>query len=89
MRDDFPVWGIPAAQQRGLLIVALIFAAVSLVYSLILTQRERDLYPLFVWIGSGLAVFLEPIGDIFSQVVYPIRTRSVRSPPGVGICPCG
>jgi hypothetical protein len=71
MNESFPVWGVPADQQHGLLVTAWLLAAGSLLYSLILARKERDLFPLFVFAGAGLAVLLEPVGDIFTQVVYP------------------
>jgi hypothetical protein len=71
MNESFPLWSVPASQQSGLLVVAAVLAACSLIYALRRSFCERDLYPLYVFLGAGCAVLLEPIGDIFTQVVYP------------------
>ena len=51
--------------------MAIVLAVFSLVYALRMAQKEKDWYPVFVYAGAGLAVLLEPVGDIFTQVVYP------------------
>jgi hypothetical protein len=71
MNEEFPLWSVPAEQQRELLIVASVLCVISLAYALYLARRERDPYPLFVFIGAAFAILLEPVGDIFTQVVYP------------------
>jgi len=71
MKDSFPIWEISAEQQRGLLIVACVLAVLSLAYASYAARKERDPFPLFVFLGAGFAVLLEPVGDIFTQVVYP------------------
>jgi hypothetical protein len=52
-------------------VVATILAVLSAIYAIHVAQREADAYPLFIFLGAGLAIALEPVGDIFTQVVYP------------------
>lgn len=71
MNEDFPLWSVPAEQQHQLLVVASVLAVVAFLYAAFLSRRERDPWPLCVFLGAGLAILLEPLGDIFTQVVYP------------------
>ena len=68
---NFPQWSVPVAQQQGLMRVAIVLAMASLLYALWLARRERDPYPLFVFLGAGFAVLYEPLGDVLTKVAYP------------------
>lgn len=68
---DYPQWSIPLEQQNSLLTTALVLAGVTLAYAIWTAWREKDTYPLFLFIGAGLAVIYEPLGDILTGVVYP------------------
>ena len=68
---NFPRWGISSQQQSTLLHVAIALSVLSAAYALWLARRERDGYPVFVFLGAGLAVLYEPLGDILSKVAYP------------------
>jgi hypothetical protein len=71
MNEQFPLWAVPADKQHGLLVVASVLAVLSFAYAAYIARQERDPYPIFVFVGAGFAVLLEPVGDIFTQVVYP------------------
>jgi len=67
----YPQWAISASQQAGLLKVAGVLAVLSALYAVWFARRERDPYPLFVFIGAGVSVLYEPLGDILTKVAYP------------------
>jgi hypothetical protein len=68
---SFPHWAAPLGQQIGFLRLATVLAVLSGLYAVWLARRERDAYPLFVFLGAGLAVIYEPLGDILTKVAYP------------------
>jgi len=68
---NFPAWSIPQEQQVGILAVACTLAVASLIYALWFSSHERSKYPIFIFLGAGLSVLYEPMGDVFTKVAYP------------------
>jgi hypothetical protein len=72
--NDIPTDALmPHGAQVGLTIATGLIAAAVFVYAIAESRRRRDLVPLLLVVGSGLAVFYEPLGDLLSKVYYPER----------------
>lgn len=64
---------MPADTQTVLIVAMTVMALLMLGYAVSESRRRRDLVPLLIMIGSGLAVFYEPVGDALVQVYYTER----------------
>jgi len=62
---------MPNGAQIGLTVACGLIALAVGVYVVIASRRRGDLAPLLIYVGAGLAVFYEPLGDSLSQVYYP------------------
>jgi hypothetical protein len=64
---------MPQGAQIGLTIGSgLLVLAVSL-YAITESRRRRDLVPVLIVLGSALAIWYEPLGDIIAKVYYTER----------------
>lgn len=68
---DYPLWAVPADQQHILLVIACVLAGLSFLYAVWMAVRCRDLFPIAIFLGAGLSVIYEPLGDILTKVAYP------------------
>ncbi|MHB8694711.1 MAG: hypothetical protein ACYDHH_26040 [Solirubrobacteraceae bacterium] len=69
-----PVRGVMPHDAQTVLIVAMTaIAALMWIYAIRESRRRRDLVPLLIVIGCGLAVFYEPVGDALVKVFYTER----------------
>jgi len=72
--NDVPTDALmPAAAQVGLTIATGCIAVAVFAYAVVDSRRRRDLIPVYLVLGSGLAVFYEPLGDLLAKVYYPER----------------
>ncbi|MET0660270.1 MAG: hypothetical protein ABW110_19170, partial [Steroidobacteraceae bacterium] len=71
MTFDYPSWSTPLEQQRSMLVVASVLMGLALLYAVWTVRKERSPWPIFVFLGAGLSVFYEPLGDILTKVAYP------------------
>ena len=74
MNTEIPVDAVmPGGAQTVLTIATGLIAVAVLYYAITLSRRRGDLLAVYIFIGSGLAVFYEPLGDMLAQVYYPER----------------
>lgn len=74
MEHDVPVpFDVPMPQtaQTVLIVAMTVMAALSLAYALYASARRRDLVHLWLFIGAGLAIPYEALGDDLVHVYYP------------------
>lgn len=66
-----PSWYLSDGQE---IVANLIFGAVAilaLVFMVHVMRKEKRRYPLFMFLGAGLAVFYEPINNVLGLCTYP------------------
>jgi hypothetical protein len=75
LRDStVPVQALmPQTAQTVLTVAMAALGLASIVYAVHESHRRRDLVPVFLVIGAGLAVFYEPLGDALVKVYYTER----------------
>ena len=56
--------------NAAILIAAIVFVVSEL-------RRRKDAVPLFIFIGAGLAIFYEPLGDMLVSALYPHQHQIV------------
>ncbi|HKT73850.1 MAG TPA: hypothetical protein VJQ47_13245 [Steroidobacteraceae bacterium] len=78
MTFEYPYWSTPLAQQTSLVHIAVVLAILSLTAAIWLSYRDRSLWRLYVFIGSGLCVLYEPLGDVLTAVAYPPGDGEMR-----------
>lgn len=64
---------MPAGPQTILIALSVLVAALSIWFVSAEHKRRNDWVPVFAFVGGGLAVFYEPLGDILVSVLYPIH----------------
>lgn len=64
---------MPTGTQTALTVISGLIAVAVLWYAIALSKRRGDLLAVYIFLGSGLAVFYEPLGDMLAQVYYPER----------------
>lgn len=62
---------MPAGPQNLLIGLSCLVFVLSLGFVIRETRRRRDGVPVFAFIGGGLAIVYEPLGDILASVLYP------------------
>jgi hypothetical protein len=68
---DVPLQAVmPAGPQLALIALTGLGAIAVWVYAILESRRRRDLVPVFVVAGSGLAVWYEALGDAMAKVYY-------------------
>jgi hypothetical protein len=68
---DVPIQAVmPAGPQMALIILTGLGALAVWVYAIAESRRRRDLVPVFVVAGAGLAVWYEALGDAMAKVYY-------------------
>jgi hypothetical protein len=75
--NDHTSWVIPRPSfyisdtlHTGLTIFMFVGAALVLMYAVKLARSRNQSYPLYVCLGSALAAFYEPLGDLFAHIAY-------------------
>src|SRR5262245_3282331 len=68
-------WGatIPAGPQAILIVLSLLVFVLAVWFVATEIRRRGDWVPLYAFIGGGLIVVYEPLGDILVSVLYPIQ----------------
>jgi hypothetical protein len=61
---------IPATAQTALIVLTGLGFVAVWVYAIVESRRRRDLVPVLVVAGAGLAVFYEALGDSMAKVHY-------------------
>ena len=64
-------WMTPALAQDVATVVFGLFFLASLYYMIRMSQREKSMFPITLFLGAGLAIFYEPISDVLGLVAYP------------------
>lgn len=64
---------MPALPQQILIAITGIVFLLSLWFVWSEHRRRRDWVPIFAFLGGGLAVAYEPLGDILTSVLYPVH----------------
>jgi hypothetical protein len=64
---------MPHGAQTGLIIACGLLALVVWLYAIRESSRRRDLIPVLIVAGCGLAIFYEPLGDMMAKVYYTER----------------
>jgi hypothetical protein len=64
---------MPAGPQSILIALSVLLFALSLWYIVIEIRRRGDWVPLYAFLGGGLIIVYEPLGDILVSVLYPIH----------------
>lgn len=64
---------MPRLPQGLLIALSLLAFVLSLWFVASEQRRRRDWVPVFAFIGGGLAVIYEPLGDILVSVLYPVH----------------
>jgi hypothetical protein len=74
VNSDVPIDAVmPSGAQTVLTILSGLIAAAVLWYAIAVSKRRGDLLAVYIFLGSGLAVFYEPLGDLLAQVYYSER----------------
>ena len=74
VNNEIPLDAVmPDAAQAALTIATGLITVVVACYAITLSRRRGDLLAVYIFLGSGLAVFYEPLGDMLAQVYYPER----------------
>ncbi len=72
VNTDIPLDAVmPGGAQTALTIATGLIAIAVLYYAIALSRRRGDCIAVYIFLGSGLAVFYEPLGDMLAQVYYP------------------
>ena len=64
---------MPAGPQTLLIALSCVVFVLALWFVVIETRRRGDWVPVFAFLGGGLIVVYEPLGDILASVYYPER----------------
>lgn len=64
---------MPAGPQNLLIGLSCLVFVLSLWFVVCETRRRRDWVPVFAFIGGGIAILYEPLGDILASVLYPVH----------------
>jgi hypothetical protein len=68
---------MPQGAQTALIIASGLICAAVWVYAIAESRRRRDLIPVLIVAGCGLAIFYEPLGDMMAKVYYTERGQDV------------
>jgi len=65
-----PVLEASITAQLVLLGVMSALAIIAVAYAVRICLKEKQLYPLYIFMGAGFASFYEPLGDLLAHVTY-------------------
>jgi hypothetical protein len=66
-----PNWQLSSGHELVANVLFGVVGLLALAYCIHLARAERKRYPLFVFLGAGLAVFYEPINNVLGHCTYP------------------
>ena len=64
---------MPVGPQNLLLGLSLLLAVLAMWFIVVEVKRRKDFVPIYAFIGAGLAVMYEPLGDMLVCALYPIH----------------
>jgi hypothetical protein len=64
---------MPAGPQAVLIALSILMFALSVWFIVAEIRRRGDWVPLYAFVGGGLVIIYEPLGDILASVLYPIH----------------
>jgi hypothetical protein len=72
---DLVPWSaeMPSLPQTILISVSCVLFVLAGVFVIAESRRRRDWIPVYAFIGGGLTIIYEPLGDILASVLYPIH----------------
>jgi hypothetical protein len=89
-RPDWELAKSIQMQQNG---TGLVLAVLALVYVVYVCRRDKVLYPIFIYIGTGLGSLAEPIVDYLGVSTFPEMGQTVlyttfgrHMPPYITLC---
>jgi hypothetical protein len=71
MDTTYPHWSISSGSQAAAEITFGSLTLVALVFCVWLARRERQIWPLMVWLGGAVMALYEPLNNILAHVAYP------------------
>jgi hypothetical protein len=77
MTATVPIYGLPEVESAIVNSVMGALAAASLVYCLVAAARERRTYPVYLFVGSALAVWYEVLTDVLGHVAWATQGEIV------------
>ena len=72
---DLVPWNaqMPQGPQMLLTGLSLLLAALAMWFIVVEVKRRKDFVPVYAFVGAGLAIFYEPLGDMLVCALYPIN----------------
>ncbi len=64
---------MPAGPQNLLIGLSLLIALLAMWFVVVEVKRRNDLVPVYAFIGAGLAIVYEPLGDMLVCALYPLH----------------
>jgi hypothetical protein len=66
---------MPSGPQNILIALSYLMAALAIWFVAIEVKRRKDWVPVYAFIGGGLAVIYEPLGDMLVCALYPMHNQ--------------
>lgn len=66
-----PNWELAWGEQLVACVIFGVVALAALAYMIYVARAERKMWPLYLFLGCGLAVFYEPINNVLGLCTYP------------------
>ena len=90
-----PRWELPPGDMVAAYVIFGAVTLAAIVYLLRVARSERSLWPLYLFLGAGLAVVYEPINNVLGLCTYPeinqptwITAMGRRIPVYIGLVYC-
>jgi hypothetical protein len=65
------VWELPPGDTLAAYVIFTVAFVAALAYMIRVARMERSLWPLYLFLGAGLAVVYEPINNVLGLCAYP------------------
>ncbi|AIO36926.1 putative membrane protein [Burkholderia cenocepacia] len=93
MTIERPNWELPASIQMQQNVAGAVLALLALAYIVYVCRKDRVIYPLFVYVGAGIAALHEPIVDFLGVSTFPEIHQTIlyatfgrQMPPYLALC---